>query len=170
VRFGYADPPYFGCAVRLYGDHPDAAIYDTVEGHAQLFARLESEFPDGWAYSLTSTTLGVLLPNAPADVRVAAWVKPFAVFKPNVNPAYAWEPVLFRGGRKRTRDQDTIRDWVAAPITLRRGLAGAKPEAFCFWLFDLLGMDESDELVDLFPGTGAVSAAWESWRRQRRFA
>lgn len=171
MRFAYADPPYLGCAARLYGAHHEkASEYDTVEAHARLLARLEREFPDGWAYSLTSTTLGALLPCAPADVRIAAWVKTFAAFKPNVSPAYAWEPILFMGGRKQTREQDTVRDWVAAPITLRRGLPGVKPDVFCFWLFDLLGMDESDELVDLFPGSGAVARAHDSWRRQRRFA
>ncbi len=37
---------------------------------------------------------------------------------------------------------------------------GRKPVAFCAWLFDLLGMVPGDELVDLFPGTGAVTRAW----------
>jgi hypothetical protein len=46
-----------------------------------------------------------------------------------------------------------------------------KPEQFCFWLFnDLLGVRDDDELVDLFPGSGAVGRARDSWRRQRRFA
>src|SRR4051812_6052889 len=46
MRFAYADPPYLGCAVRLYGDHPDAAVYDTLEGHQELIWRLSDEFPD----------------------------------------------------------------------------------------------------------------------------
>jgi hypothetical protein len=33
-------------------------------------------------------------------------------------------------------------------------------------MFDLLGLGPDDDLVDLFPGSGAVSEAWESWRRQ----
>ena len=49
-----------------------------------------------------------------------------------------------------------MRDWVAAGITLRRGLTGAKPEAFVAWLFDLLGVQGNDEVTDLFPGTGVV--------------
>lgn len=28
MRFAYADPPYLGCAVRLYGDHPEAQRAD----------------------------------------------------------------------------------------------------------------------------------------------
>ena len=98
--------------------------------------------------------------------RSMAWVKPFAAFKPNVNPAYAWEPVIVRGGRKRTRAEATVRDWVSANITLKRGLAGAKPESFCFWLFDVLGMQSGDEFDDLFPGTGGVGRAWSAYQRQ----
>jgi hypothetical protein len=102
-------------------------------------------------------------PLCPDGVRVGAWVKPFAVFRPNVNPAYAWEPVIFRVGRERTRQQPTIRDWVSANITLRRGLCGAKPDAFCFWLFDVLNLRPGDEFYDLFEGSGAVTRAFRRW-------
>jgi hypothetical protein len=96
-------------------------------------------------------------------------VKPFAVFKPNVNPAYAWEPVIWRGGRsKRGRSEPTVRDWVSAEITLKKGLTGAKPEAFVWWLLELLGLESNDELTDLFPGTGVVGRTWERYRRQGR--
>jgi hypothetical protein len=37
---------------------------------------------------------------------------------------------------------------------------GAKPAAFCWWLFDLLGALPGDDLVDLFPGSGGVARAW----------
>lgn len=149
----YADPPYIGCA-KLY---PEQMEVD----HAVLIGRLMAEFPDGWALSCHTPSLRQLLPMCPDDVRVAAWVKPFAVFKPNVNPAYAWEPVIWRGGRrKRARTEGTVRDWVSANVTLRRGLVGAKPEAFCRWLFELLGLQEGDDLIDLYPGTGIVSETW----------
>ena len=108
---------------------------------------------------------------------MASWVKPFAAFRPNVTPAYAWEPVIFRGGNRRTRDEWSGRDWVAAMPPVFQGrrsgpsIPGMKPEQFCFWLFnDLLGVRDDDELVDLFPGSGAVGRARDSWRRQRRFA
>ena len=156
MRFAYADPPYIGCA-HFY---PEKTEVD----HAELIARLCQEFPDGWALSCHTPSLRQLLPLCPEDVRVMAWVKPFAAFKPNVNPAYAWEPVLVRGGRKRTREQETVRDWISAPITLQRGLVGVKPDAFAYWLFDVLGMEREDEFIDLFPGTGAVTRAWLKWR------
>jgi hypothetical protein len=169
MRFCYADPPYPGQAARHYGDHPDFA--GEVE-HGALIARLLLEYPDGWALSTNSVSLEHVITRLNAnglyqhrgDYRICAWVKPFASFKPGVNPAYAWEPVILRGGRKRTREQPTVRDWVSANITLGKGLSGAKPIEFCFWLFSVLGMEAGDELADLFPGTGAVTEAWEQYQ------
>jgi hypothetical protein len=174
MRFAYADPPYLGCAVKFYGKlHPDAAQYDRVEKHGELIQRLSDEYPDGWAYSLHSPSLRHILPLCPIDVRVGAWVKPFHVFKKGVRPAYAWEPLIYRGGRNahhppppKGGDATTPRDWVSANITLKKGLTGAKPPEFCFWLFDLLGMHRGDEFVDLFPGSGAVGRAWSAWSAQ----
>ena len=157
MRAAYADPPYLGQARKHYGQ-------DEVD-HAALIDRLNGY--DAWALSCSSPSLRTLLPMCPDGVRVMAWVKPFAIFKPNVGVAYAWEPVLLCGGRTRTREQPTVRDWVSANITLKRGLVGVKPEAFCCWLFEVLGLDANhDELDDLFPGTGAVTRAWERWKAQ----
>jgi len=163
ARFAYADPPYIGQARKHYGKEP---TYAGEVDHQELIERLCGEYPDGWALSASTPSLRIILPLCPDDVRVAAWVKPFAAFKPNVNPAYAWEPVIFRGGRKRNRTEATVRDWVSCNIALERGLSGAKPEPFCFWLFSLLGMEPGDELVDLFPGTGGVSTAWRRYQSQ----
>jgi hypothetical protein len=174
MRFAYADPPYLGCGVKFYGAlHPEAAAYDDPETHRALIARLCDEYPDGWALSCHSPSLRVLLPMCPEDVRVGAWVKPFHVFKKGVRPAYAWEPVLFRGGRNRNHPPPpkggtatTPKDFVVANITLKKGLTGAKPDAFCRWVFDVLGAQPDDELHDLFPGSGAVTRAWEAFRAQ----
>lgn len=160
MRFAYADPPYIGQAKKHYSHDPRCAEVD----HAALVEKLNGY--DAWALSLSSPSLRLILPLCPEDVRVMAWVKPFASFKPNVNPAYAWEPVIVRGGRKRGRDEPTARDWVSCNITLKKGLSGAKPEAFCFWLFAVLGMQPGDEFNDIFPGTGGVSRAWEAYQRQ----
>jgi hypothetical protein len=46
----------------------------------------------------------------------------------------------------------------------------AKPQAVCFWAFEVLGLEPDDVLDDLFPGSGAVGRAWEAWRRQGRLA
>lgn len=163
MKFAYADPPYLGLG-RLYADrHPEAMIWDDPKTHQALITRLCDEWPDGWALSLHTPSLAVLLPMCPPDVRIGAWVKPFASFKPGVRVAYAWEPIIFRGGRKGTRTEAAVRDWCAVNITLQRGLPGAKPRDFCRWVFEVLGAQPGDTLDDLFPGSGAVSAAWADW-------
>lgn len=156
MRFAYADPPYPG-----QGKKYDEGV---ETNHPLLIQYLVDEFPDGWALSTSSPALKYVLNLCPDDVRTAAWVKPFAVFKPNVNPAYAWEPVIFRGGRKRGRDEDTVRDWHSSVITLQKGLIGAKPESFCYWVADLLGARDEDEMVDIFPGTGVMGVTRQQTR------
>lgn len=169
MRFAYADPPYPGQAKRHYGDHPDFA--GEVD-HPELIRRLSEDY-DYWALSTSSTALQGVLAVCPSGVRVAAWVKPFAAFK-NQRVTFAWEPVIYvaRGGSERSGS--FLRDWVsAAPPVFRRGgegTMGEKPQEFCFWLFSLLGMRNEDELHDLFPGSGAVTEAWTSYRAQTRIA
>jgi hypothetical protein len=161
MRIAYADPPYPGMS-GLYKDHPD---YGGEVDHAELVEQMR-EF-DAWILHTASTTL-LEVWNLCPEARCAAWTKPFASWKKNVYPAYAWEPVLFSGGRNVFGERQTVRDYCAESITLKRGLTGAKPEAVCWWAFDLVGAEPDDELVDLFPGTGAVSRAWESYRATPR--
>lgn len=169
MRFAYADPPYFGYAVKFYGDlHPEAAVYDTLEGHAALIKRLCDEFSDGWALSMTSGNLHDILPLCPRAARVGAWVKPFASFKKHVGVAYAWEPIVFMGGRKRTLEMHTMRDWFAESITLKRGFTGAKPSRVIHWILEMLGAQPEDDVVDLFPGSGAVTESLQQWRANPR--
>ena len=56
---------------------------------------------------------------------------------------------------------------VSASITLKKGLVGAKPPGFCMWLFSILNLQLGDELVDLFPGTRAVSTAWHKYASEQ---
>ena len=164
MKAAYADPPYLGCGTKHYGAlHEAAAEYDSPEAHKRLIERLCDEY-DTWALSLHEPSLRVMLPFCPEDVRVAAWVKPFAAFKANVTRAWTWEPVIFRFARPRTREQDTWRDFVAEPIAMRRGFPGAKPDKFCFWVFEGLNLTPEDEFHDIFPGSGAVGDAWEKWK------
>lgn len=162
ARIGYADPPNPGCA-HLYKDHPD---YAGEVDHAALIDRLQSEF-DGWLLhtSATPETMALLGPLV-VDIgaRWMAWVKPFAAFKRNIPVAYAWEPVIVKPVRKPVVSKRLVmRDWIDCPITMKRGLTGAKPEKVCHWAFEMLGARPDDELVDLFPGTGAVAVAWKTW-------
>jgi hypothetical protein len=163
MRFAYADPPYLGLG-KMYADrHAHAMEWNDPETHRRLIVRLCDEYPDGWALSLHVPSLHIIRSMCPDDTRVGAWVKPFCSFKRGVGVAYAWEPLLFRGGRKRALTERTVRDWCAANITLQRNFPGAKPREFCRWVFDLLGARRGDILDDLFPGSGAVGAAWSEW-------
>lgn len=159
MKFAYADPPYIGQAKRHY-NCPEV-------DHGQLLERLCDEFPDGWALSASSPSLRTILFLCPDDVRIAAWCKSFCAFKRGVRPAYAWEPVIYRGGRNpvnghkakippKNGKQCTPKDFIVEPITLKKGLVGAKPEKVCQWVLDLLGVQLGDEVVDLFPGTGVM--------------
>lgn len=161
MNFAYADPPYIGQAKKHYAHDARCAEVN----HRLLIAHLCSDF-DGWALSLSTPSLQQILAMCPEGVRVGAWVKPFAVYKPGVNPAYAWEPVVFWNARKRGREVPTVKDWVSANITLKKGLVGAKPPAFCRWLFELLGLTVDDTLHDIFPGTGVVGDCWEGYKQQ----
>lgn len=171
MRFAFADPPYLGCG-RLYAAHHDQALaWDDPETHRTLIARLVDEYPDGWLMCLSSPSLRTILPMCPDDCRVGSWVKPFAAFKAGVTVAYAWEPVIFRGGRKRPRTDDTVRDWVSEVITLQKGLPGAKPERFCEWVLDLLNVNErEDQIDDLFPGTGIMGRVVERRRKAKQIS
>ena len=163
MRLGYADPPYPGCAKR-YADQPD---YAGEVDHVALADRLR-EF-DGYVLHTSAPAFAQIAALVP-EARAHIWIKPFAAFKRNVSVAYAWEPVFIVPVRKPVvrpalRNQNIIsRDWFAESITLKRGLTGAKPQRLCWWIFACAGMGPGDELVDLFPGTGAVSRAWESYR------
>ena len=172
MRFAYADPPYIGQAKRHYSHDPRCAEVD----HVALVRKLFTEFPDGWALSCSSPSLGEILANIQSvrveleilkDERIGVWCKSFCAFKRNVRPAYAWEPVIFWGGRnpmnghraaipEKNGKQTTPKDYIVEPITLQKGLVGAKPEKVCRWILDLLNFQHGDELVDLYPGTGIM--------------
>jgi len=172
MLIAYADPPYIGQAQKHYADDPKCAEVD----HIELILMLNNF--DAWALSCSSTsiwTLARLQTNGgfvlPENARIGAWVKPFCSFKPNVNPAYAWEPVLFWGGRNRGRELPTVRDWISAspPVftnSHRSKVKGEKPEEFAFWLFEMLGMIPDDEFIDLYPGSGGMRESWRKWRRR----
>lgn len=154
MLFAYADPPYPGFARSLYDR-------DEVD-HAELIASLQTGY-DGWALSTGAYALRELLPLCPPSVRVAAWVKPIGVSSKTRGPHNAWEPVIVVPGRLMTPGK---RDWIAAQPARGNGtLIGRKPEAFCVWLFNLLGMKAGDELRDLFPGTGIVGRCWAELSR-----
>jgi hypothetical protein len=66
---------------------------------------------------------------------------------------------------KEAERKDAAKSGNAAQI--RRGFPGAKPEKFCFWVFEGLNLVPSDDFHDLFLGSGAVSCAWDKWCGKR---
>lgn len=160
MRFAYADPPYLGCGKSHYGEHhPDAADWDRVETHRALLTRLTDEYPDGWAYSCNPRDLEWALSWCSSSVRVGAWTKTWHQIRPTTTQ-YAWEPVIWAGGRKSPKRNPMVRDWLACNVTRQKGLKGAKPPEFNQWILDLLAYDpEQDTLDDLFPGTGSMAQA-----------
>lgn len=177
MKLRYADPPYLGCC-NLYGHFHneggqasfDGGCWDDIETHKALLRHVDEA--DGWVLHMSVPSLGPIL-TAVADLgitgfRTMAWVKPFAAFKRNVSVAYAWEPVLVKPVRKpEVAGRVTMRDYFAEPITLQRGFTGAKPYEVCRWLFEVVGLDPTDELEDLFHGSGAVADAHHRWLSER---
>jgi hypothetical protein len=163
VNLVYADPPYPGQAKRHYGDHPDYA--GEVE-LSTLIATLQGY--DGWALSTSNRALAdVLALTGPR--RVLAWCKPIAPPFPG-HGVYGWEPVVVSPARPPASDlRDTL---TASPeqYTFRPKpegyVTGSKPPAFCRWLFAWLGAAPGDEFTDLFPGSRAVTDAWDRFSRQ----
>lgn len=154
LRMAYADPPYPGLARRYYGG--EATFAGEVD-HVALLEQLSNY--DGWALSTGEFALRDLLPLCPPGVRVCPWVKPVHPSPRTYGLHGAWEALVVVPGR---RLRPGTRNWLhAAPARLGGSrLAGRKPIAFVAWLFDVLGLLPGDELVDLFPGSGVVSAAW----------
>ena len=152
----YADPPYPGLA-RKYYQH-ESTFAGEVD-HVALIAHLTSGAFDGWALSTSERALRDLLPLCPPEARLCPWVKPHGVSGETRGLHNAWEAVIVMPGR---RLRPGRRDWLSAMPARGGGeLMGRKPLAFCAALFDWLGLLPGDELVDLYPGTGAVSRAWQ---------
>ena len=176
MKFAYADPPYLGCC-QLYDHYHQEPwqCWNNPATHRSLIDHLTLTFPDGWALSASMPSLRTLLPMVPKEHRIGVWCKTFVAFKKGVRPAYAWEPIIFCGGRNpgagfphpppvKGGKQTTPKDWVEtagilAPITLKKGLTGAKPEEVCTAILGWLNVEPGDEVVDLFPGTGAMGRA-----------
>ena len=63
-----------------------------------------------------------------------------------------------------------VRDWYIGVPTRKKGLPGAKSDAFNDWILDLLNYKEGDQVDDLFPGTRGMERATNRqgvWRMER---
>lgn len=178
MKFAFADPPYLGRGEYYRAHHPDAMSWNRLETHQALIVRLQAEYPDGWAMSLSERSLRAILPLCPPEARTAAWCtdRPRFAGKP-VPVRKHFEPVIFCGGRPYADTGNRAADFIVTKQErlpagqpryamkkpdLRSGktFVGRKPQAFSLWLLDLLGWLPGDTIDDLFPGSGAVTAAW----------
>jgi hypothetical protein len=167
-NLAYGDPPYPGQAKRHYQNDPSGIEAAEVD-HKELVERLLRDY-DGWALSTNEPGLEHIKDLFPKGffkqngIRVAAWIKPWCSWKPSNRVQYTWEPVLFKGVRmKGSRSTASVRDYVIANITMKKGTHGAKPDAFNDWILDLIGYQGGDIFTDLFPGTGGMTEAVKRW-------
>jgi DNA modification methylase len=180
MKFAYADPPYLGRAEYYRAHHADAMIWDKPETHQALIDRLQADYPDGWVMSLSERSLRTILPMCPPEARTGAWCTDRARYAGKAIPVRKhFEPVIFCGGRGYDDTGNRTADFIVTkqePLPagqpryamnkpdLRSGktFVGRKPQAFSLWVLDLLGYLPGDTIDDLFPGSGAVQAAWAS--------
>ena len=163
MKFAYADPPYLGMGKKYVEYHAESLIWDDPKTHTDLITRLVDEYPDGWAVSLSVPSLKLYLSACPNDVRIGAWVKTFHQIRINLPIQYAWEPVIWRGGRKDTPVNPMVRDWYSGPTVMRKNYYGAKPLYFNNWILELLQYQDGDILDDIFPGSNSMSEVLRLW-------
>ena len=184
MKLCIADPPYLGSAHRWYGiggrakgkgkgradEHPEAYVWDDPETHILLAERLLNEF-DGFAIAGTSHSLSqylsVIETGRENGIRIMSWIKPASI-PSGSRITQSWEPVIVkvphsRKGRGKGRQ---MVDYLVAPAP-RRNFAGSKPIAWTHWVLDAMGYQPGDEVIDMFNGSGAVSAAIQSYQFER---
>lgn len=159
MSFAYADPPYPGLARRYYARDPRCAEVD----HRELVGRLTDEYQDGWALSTSARALVEVLRICPAGVRVACWVKGSRAGV-SYRARNAYEPlIVFRGRARRMTCNEVLDDVLIASGRQHShpgALVGMKPAPFAAWMFGQLGALRGDALADIFPGSGAITRAW----------
>ncbi len=192
ARFAYADPPYPGLARRYYGcdevdhcelvaklvqDFPDGWALSTSAAALQAVLAL---CPSGvrvcvWVKGARATT-AVRARNAfeplivaggrLRHVAVSSSTRRGELATTDASRSTPTTPVASAGGRPVAPDLRDVLQWGGRQHSHPGALVGMKPAAFCEWMFRLLGAAAGDELVDLFPGSGAVSRAWGLYTSQ----
>jgi hypothetical protein len=181
MKLCIADPPYLGRAVRHYGingraygrgkgksdTHPEAHIWDDPETHKKLIYELQNNF-EGWAIAMSvhslSTYLEIIETQSENGIRVCVWHKPNAI-PSGSRIINHWEPVLIKVPKDRKgRTKGQMTTDVLTANAPRIGFSGSKPKEWTYWVLDLLGYQEGDEVVDLFHGSGAVTQAISQMR------
>lgn len=191
-RFAYADPPYPGKAF-YYRGHPDYAG-EVDHGELIRRLSTYDGWALSTSAKALPAVLALAVAQG-LTVRVAAWIRGARPHATARYPLNAWEPVIYvpvasAGGHDASRVDgvlghdtsrgpdadpsrstgagrriDTLTHGVSPMLTLPTRVIGAKPAAFCRWVFDLLGATPDDRLDDLFPGSGIVGRVWAEFCR-----
>lgn len=167
MRFAYADPPYLGQGKRYAHLHPESHVWDDPATHTALVERLEDEYPDGWAISLSPLPAAVMAYMGPAR-ELAVWHRRgWMTSTPQLRISQCFELVMYRTTVPNSKAKGPMvtnvftlggQNWQLSNGALTH--TGSKPEEFCHWVLDLLGYDPArDTLDDLFPGEGAMTRA-----------
>jgi len=184
VILAIADPPYppfIGSggrknrASRWYGNgqrstkdrpsdnHPEAHHWDDPAKHRELLEWCMSAY-DGWA--IATSPDGIAAYGAlPVGTRIMAWVKPNA--QPGSHRLRSlWEPVILYPppGRRSNRGGVGALPDVLTVNAPRGGFIGQKPVEWTHWVLDAMSYSPgTDQVFDMFGGSGAVTAAIQSY-------
>lgn len=175
MRLAIADPPYPRArdgkprASRWYGNgqlasddvpadiHVAAGEWDAPARHRDLILELGRAY-DGYAIATAPDAVRFYEP-LPAPCKLLAWVRP------NVQPGAhrirsLWEAVILYPphGRRSNRGGAGMVDDVLVCPAPRVGFVGAKPPEWVEWILACLGYEQTDEVTDVFPGSGLVTA------------
>lgn len=181
MRLAIADPPYLGRAALWYGGkgrskqgsqgracgrgdgaaefHPEAHRWDDPMEHLALMSAMNADY-DGWALAASGKSIAPLIGHAELlGARLAIWHVTNAI-PDGCRVRNTWEAVLYKipDGRKAVGSGHRVPDLLSAahPVS---GFVGAKPDRWTHWVLDLMGFQPGDEVVDMFPGSGAVERA-----------
>jgi hypothetical protein len=179
MRLAIADPPYLGRADRYYGNgrgylkngggkpdfHPEAAAWDDPAKHVELIRELIRDY-DGFALAgnieslpFYMAELGDRIKMDGGGARIGVWHRPNAV-PSGSRIKGTWEPCVFYipEGRRGRAYGMAVDDTLSAPPP--GTFVGSKPGAWTRWVLAMMGYDPAtDEVVDLFAGSGAVAFA-----------
>jgi hypothetical protein len=146
-------------AVTTADAHHNPTEWDDPRRHRALLVDLAAEF-DGWAIATTPDAVAAVYPPIPIGCKVMVWRKANAI-PTGHRIGSTYECVIVYPPRGR-RSSSGLGRQVPDVLTCNApgdGFAGAKPRQWSRWVLDALGYDpDTDEVIDVFPGSGAVSA------------
>lgn len=118
---------------------------------------------DGWAIATSPDGIAAYGP-LPSACRLMAWVRPNA--QPGAHRLRSlWEPVILyppEGRRSNRGGVGSIPDVLTAPVPRGR-FRGAKPPEWTHWVLAAMTYRPGDSVIDLFPGSGAVARAIDTY-------